>query len=163
MIRSSGMFAKNSSGIHYHMLEYRNKDVRDQPALRVTEDYDLYPTTLLWTYQRATLWTCSTIRVSSSCAVPQRRSWPDRKDPVYSCFFLLLGEKFIGNSSNIHWEFIALCFNEAQGRERAEVVSLDEAVHQQILPWHWSCSGCGDTLRGRTYLRETILRISGAI
>jgi hypothetical protein len=99
MIRSSGMFAKNSSGIHYHMLEYRNKDVRDQPALRVTEDYDLYPTTLLLTYQRATLWTCSTIRVSSSCVVPQKQSWPDRKDPVYSYFFLLPGEKFIGNSS----------------------------------------------------------------
>jgi hypothetical protein len=88
----------------------------------------------------------------------------DRKDSVYSCFFLLLGEKFFGNSSNIHWEFIALCFNEAQGRERAEVVSLDEAVHHQIPPWHWSCSSCcGDTLRGRTYLRETILRISGVV
>jgi hypothetical protein len=95
---------------------------------------------------------------------PTDRFTTDCKDPVYSCFFLLLGEEFTGNSSNIHWEFIALCFNETQGREGAEVVSLDEAVHHQISPWHWSCSSyCGDTLRGRTYLRETILRISGAV
>ena len=34
-IRSSTKFAKNSSGIHCDLLQCRNKDVEDQPALRV--------------------------------------------------------------------------------------------------------------------------------
>jgi hypothetical protein len=57
-------------------LDARIKRLRATQRSEHTEGYDLFATTLLPACQRATMWTCSAIRASSSCAVPARRSWP---------------------------------------------------------------------------------------